>query len=124
MAATMTQTPSGSKTPPSQTFDGSRPCRICSLPVMALSFGGPDVCPWCDCGNYRDGEPWTFRDTVTKGAVERKARVKAGLEVPVERAGIHCRCWTPDGVIEGFVPFAPDTIAEGAKISFGEDDDE
>jgi hypothetical protein len=105
-------THSGSKTPPSPTFDGSRPCRICSLPVTALSFGGPDVCPWCDCGVFRDGEQWSFRDATVEGAVRRKAQIKAGLVKDPRREGIFMRVMSNDGVHEGFIPFAPDTIGE------------
>lgn len=33
-----------------KTFDASRPCTLCGEPVGALSFGGPSICPSCDCG--------------------------------------------------------------------------
>jgi uncharacterized Zn finger protein (UPF0148 family) len=39
-------------------YDENAPCRICGLPVVAASMGGTDVCPWCDCGIYRDGTRW------------------------------------------------------------------
>lgn len=34
-------------------FDPARPCRKCGLPVMALSFGGCDICSTCDAGYER-----------------------------------------------------------------------
>jgi hypothetical protein len=39
-------------------------CRICGKPVVAPSVGGPDVCPWCDMGMWRDGTSWTFREAM------------------------------------------------------------
>ncbi len=42
-------------------YDENAPCVICSLPVLFASMGGTAVCPWCDCGNYRDGCRWAFR---------------------------------------------------------------
>ena len=33
------------------TFDAKRLCIICGEPVGALSMGGADICPSCDCGN-------------------------------------------------------------------------
>lgn len=38
------------------------PCRICGKPVGPLSYGGPDVCCWCDMGVHRDGTKWTYAD--------------------------------------------------------------
>jgi hypothetical protein len=43
------------------TYDPASPCRICGLSVLEASVGGTDVCPWCDCGYYRDGCPWQLR---------------------------------------------------------------
>lgn len=40
------------------------PCRICGQPVGMLSYGGPDVCAWCDSGVNRDGTKWTYMDYV------------------------------------------------------------
>ena len=42
-------------------YDETAPCRICGLPVEEASMGGTDVCPWCDCGNNRDGTKWTWQ---------------------------------------------------------------
>jgi len=36
-------------------------CRFCGLQVTAASYGGADVCPWCDSGYNRDGTPWTWQ---------------------------------------------------------------
>jgi hypothetical protein len=30
----------------------SGPCEICGGINYPLSFGGPDICPSCDCGNF------------------------------------------------------------------------
>lgn len=30
------------------------PCKLCGTSNYALSMGGPDVCPACDCGNFHD----------------------------------------------------------------------
>lgn len=37
------------------TYDAMAPCIQCGLPVVEASMGGTTVCPWCDCGVYRDG---------------------------------------------------------------------
>ena len=39
-------------------------CNVCGLPYNNASYGGPGVCPACDCGNFRDGIKWAYRDTV------------------------------------------------------------
>jgi phage gp29-like protein len=49
------------------------PCRICSLPVTAASYGGPDVCPWCDCGVHRDGSRWTLIEAQNPHIVKKQA---------------------------------------------------
>ena len=36
-------------------FYGDNPCLSCGLPVGAMSAGGVETCPACDCGNKRDG---------------------------------------------------------------------
>jgi hypothetical protein len=43
-------------------YDENAPCRICDLPVTDASFGGTDMCPWCDSGYNRDGTTWTETD--------------------------------------------------------------
>jgi hypothetical protein len=42
-------------------YDPDAPCSVCGKPVIEASMGGTDVCPWCDCGDYRDGCKWSFR---------------------------------------------------------------
>lgn len=37
---------------------------MCGLPITAESLGGPFICPRCDCGNGRDGKPWTSQEFV------------------------------------------------------------
>jgi hypothetical protein len=32
-------------------FDPEKKCILCGKPVYALSYGGPDICPWCDTGH-------------------------------------------------------------------------
>ncbi len=53
-------------------YDENAPCRICELPVEHASMGGTDVCPWCDCGKYRDGTDQTFMEIVYKNNRLRK----------------------------------------------------
>lgn len=36
-------------------YDDHALCISCKLPVIDASMGGTVLCPWCDCGNYRDG---------------------------------------------------------------------
>jgi hypothetical protein len=60
-------------------FDRTAPCDCCGEAVGALSFGGPSICPACDCGVHRDtGKKWTqleafliFRDRITPGEARR-----------------------------------------------------
>ncbi len=40
------------------TFDPLAACALCGLPVGVLSLGGPNVCPACDSGVFRDGTRW------------------------------------------------------------------
>lgn len=37
-------------------------CKFCNLPTFGPSYGGDDVCSFCDCGYHRDGRRFTFRD--------------------------------------------------------------
>jgi hypothetical protein len=48
-------------------------CRVCGLPVPSPSYGGPDLCPTCDCGVYRDGAPWTYKEATNLELVRRNA---------------------------------------------------
>jgi hypothetical protein len=43
-------------------YDENAPCKICGEPVTDASMGGPDICPWCDCGTRRDGLKWSFTE--------------------------------------------------------------
>lgn len=51
-------------------------CRVCGLPVPAPSMGGPDLCPACDCGVYRDGTPWDFKETMNPALVRERAHAR------------------------------------------------
>jgi len=42
-------------------YDETAPCIACGLPVVDASMGGTSLCPWCDCGQYRDGCDWAYR---------------------------------------------------------------
>ena len=44
-------------------YDEEAPCKICDLPVVEASMGGTTICPWCDCGVYRDGVRWESMDS-------------------------------------------------------------
>lgn len=59
-------------------YDPAAPCHLCGLPVGSASMGGTSICPWCDCGRFRDGTRWTYRDATD--AAYRKAR--AGQHLP------------------------------------------
>ncbi len=54
-------------------YDENAPCRICGLPVEHASMGGTDVCPWCDCGRYRDGTDINLRDSMRPDLLKKKA---------------------------------------------------
>ena len=41
-------------------YDETAPCLTCDLPVVDASMGGTRICPWCDCGRYRDGCDWHY----------------------------------------------------------------
>jgi len=53
------------------------PCRVCGLPVTEPSCGGPDLCPWCDCGIHRDRTPWTYREATDQEYLRRVISKKA-----------------------------------------------
>lgn len=55
-------------------YDETAPCRICGLPVVAASMGGTDVCPWCDCGIYRDGSRISFDHLIIPERLKEEAR--------------------------------------------------
>ena len=56
-------------------YDPGAPCLSCGLPVVAASMAGTAVCPWCDCGVYRDGTHWSIQDAVS--VERRKVKAKA-----------------------------------------------
>lgn len=60
-------------------YDETYPCIICGLPVVEASVGGTAICPWCDCGYYRDGEKWAYADATSPELVKAKAKLKEGL---------------------------------------------
>jgi hypothetical protein len=43
-------------------FNPDNPCSICGKPVCALSFGGPNICPSCDCGRSLNISPQLTQD--------------------------------------------------------------
>jgi hypothetical protein len=55
-------------------YDENAPCRICELPVIEASMGGVDVCPWCDCGTYRDGSSWSVDEFWNVRLVKERAK--------------------------------------------------
>lgn len=55
-------------------YDEKAPCRICGLPVEHASMGGTDVCPWCDCGNYRDGTVINITELIDNKKLRKKAK--------------------------------------------------
>lgn len=58
-------------------YDADAPCASCGLPVVSASVGGTAICPWCDCGNKRDGTKYSFREIM-----EISARHRRGIEYP------------------------------------------
>lgn len=55
-------------------YDPQGPCISCGLPVVSASMGGTKLCPWCDCGMYRNGEHWPIEDAVDAAKRKVKAR--------------------------------------------------
>lgn len=55
-------------------YDEKAPCICCRLPVESASMGGTDVCPWCDCGQYRDGTKQTLEETLDKKLLRKRAK--------------------------------------------------
>jgi hypothetical protein len=41
-------------------YDPTTPCMLCGLPVFEASMAGTAICPWCDCGQNRDGSRKRF----------------------------------------------------------------
>jgi hypothetical protein len=96
-------------------FDPIRPCTVCGLPVVELSFGGPGLCPWCDMGMYRTGERFTFRETMNPALIRARIKEESGMEgprLPSRRLGVSMHVMSLEGSYTGFIPFAPDTIGE------------
>ena len=55
-------------------YDETASCRVCGLPVIHASMGGTDVCPYCDCGVYRDGTKISARELMKPDLLEKKAK--------------------------------------------------
>ena len=55
-------------------YNEHAPCRICGLPVVHASMGGTNVCPWCDCGRYRDGTEINVRELMRPEKLKKKAQ--------------------------------------------------
>lgn len=58
-------------------YDPSAPCWACGLPVVAASMGGTVLCPWCDCGDSRDGHKLSMEESIVRSANWKKSE-KAG----------------------------------------------
>lgn len=54
-------------------YDPDAPCISCGLPVIGASMAGTKVCPWCDCGVFRDGSKWSIEDAVDESRRKRMA---------------------------------------------------
>ena len=70
-------------------YDENAPCRVCGLPVVHASMGGTDLCPWCDCGRYRDGTEIDVRELMRTDLLKKKAeevyeKLKKPKEEPLE----------------------------------------
>jgi len=61
-------------------YDETAPCRICGKPVVEASMGGTDVCPWCDCGNNRDGTKWSIETYIRYMKNAKKDKVEKFAE--------------------------------------------
>lgn len=55
-------------------YDENAPCIICGLPVVSASMGGTVICPWCDCGVYRDGTQIGLIESLDKEQLRKKAK--------------------------------------------------
>lgn len=55
-------------------YDEKAPCIMCGLPVESASMGGTNLCPWCDCGNYRNGTEFTLIELLDKKRLRKKAK--------------------------------------------------
>ena len=61
-------------------------CRSCHLPVIEPSVGGVDLCPWCDCGIYRDGTLFSYLEATSPTRLRLRA---AALEVIKQQGKAH-----------------------------------
>lgn len=59
-------------------YDENAPCLSCGLPVIEASMGQTAICPWCDCGAYRNGKKWDLQDEVWPEL--RRERAKRAVE--------------------------------------------
>lgn len=55
-------------------YDEKAPCIWCGLPVESASIGGTNLCPWCDCGVYRDGTEWTYKESINQELITKRAK--------------------------------------------------
>ena len=63
-------------------YDETAPCICCGLPVVSASMGGTALCPWCDCGNYRNGKRFTLEEVENTDLIKAEAtRLMAEAEV-------------------------------------------
>ena len=49
-------------------------CRICGLEAGAGSVGAPDICAACDCGQFRDGRRWSYREALSAELIRQHAQ--------------------------------------------------
>ena len=55
-------------------YDEKAPCIWCGLPIESASVGGTNLCPACDCGAYRDGTKWTYKETMNQLLIVKRAK--------------------------------------------------
>jgi hypothetical protein len=72
-------------------YDPQAPCWACGQPVLAASMGGTVLCPWCDCGNARDGRKLTLTESLIQTANWHRSVLAGRWDGPATPAEVAAR---------------------------------
>lgn len=96
---------------------GGEVCKICGLTFYARSFGGPNICPSCDCGNFGQTAIQRQRDMIA--ALEQRLAASEQRCAELEQDARRYR-WLRDTKHWEHPPVANDftgTVIRGVKVT-------
>ncbi len=106
-------------------------CSVCGLPSVRRSMGGPEICPSCDCGCFRNHRKWGLEDAhlVTgddkqREEFRRRARVAAAPYVVEPSDVALCAAGNalqPKNALDPIISIPFDRLCHAIRAAYAED---